>query len=166
LIGCFRTAQTPEDVDLICNKCVRYQHIMRSLSRFPRWGRRSSLSAPSAFRVEVKPPSLRHAPESAWQRVMFWLLAPAPQEAAPPLNRLPIVRAEFLATLADVASGDVDALRNRIEGAHSLRDLWHLRSDVFSTLGVALSQSQAEERLGRLNRHFPTRAPRTQFSPG
>lgn len=95
---------------------------------------------------------------------MFWLLAPAPQEAAPPLNRLPLVRAEFLATLADVGSEEVEALRERISGANSLRDLWHLRSEVFSTLGVALTQTQAEERLSRLNRHFPTRAPRTQFS--
>ena len=138
---------------------------MRSPSRLPRWGRRSTLSAPSAFRVEVRPPSLRHAPESVWQRVMFWLLAPAPQEAAPPLNRLPVVRAEFLATLVDVANGDIDALRNRISNANSLRDLWHLRSEVFSTLGVALSQTQAEERLSKLNRHFPTRAPRSQFLP-
>ena len=166
LIDCSRRAQKPQDADSICYGCVRYQIIMRSLSRFPRWGRRSTLLAPSAFRVEVKPPSLRHAPESAWQRVMFWLLAPAPQEAAPPLNRLPLVRAEFLATLADVANTEVEALRNRIESAHSLRDLWHLRSEVFSTLGVALSQTQAEERLGRLNRHFPTRTPRTQYSPG
>ena len=139
---------------------------MRSLSRLHRWGRSSTLSASSAFRVEVRPPSLRHAPESVWQRVMFWLLAPAPQEAAPPLNRLPVVRAEFLATLADVGSAEVDALRDRITGANSLRDLWHLRSEVFSTLGVALTQRQAEERLSKLNRHFPTRAPRTQFSPG
>ena len=139
---------------------------MRSLSPLGRWGRSSTLSAPSAFRVEVRPPSLRHAPESVWQRVMFWLLAPAPQDAAPPLNRLPLVRAEFLATLADVETGEVDALRDRITSANSLRDLWHLRSEVFSTLGVALSQRQAEERLSKLNRHFPTRAPRTQFSPG
>ena len=139
---------------------------MRPLSRLGRWGRSSTLSAPSAFRVEVRPPSLRHAPESVWQRVMFWLLAPAPQDAAPPLNRLPLVRAEFLATLADLETGEVDALRDRITSANSLRDLWHLRSEVFSTLGVALSQRQAEERLSKLNRHFPTRAPRTQFSPG
>lgn len=138
---------------------------MRSLSRFHRWGRSSTLSAPSAFRVEVRPPSLRHAPESKWHRVLFWLLAPAPQDVAPPLNRLPLVRADFLATLTDVATLEVQALRERIESAHSLRDLWHLRPEVFGTLGVALSQTQAEERLAKLNRHFPTRAPRTQFSP-
>ena len=96
---------------------------------------------------------------------MFWLLAPAPQDAAPPLNRLPLVRAEFLNTLVDVVTLEADALRERISAAHSLRDLWHLRTEVYSTLGVALSQTQAEDRLSRLNRHFPTRAPRPQFSP-
>lgn len=137
---------------------------MRLHARFSNWGRRSTLSAPSAFRVEVRPPSLRNAPDSLWQRLMFWLLAPAPQEAAPPLNRLPLVRAEFLATLQDLDSHDVQSLRSRIEEARSLRDLWHLRNQMFSTLGVALTQCQAEERVIKLNRHFPTRAPRTQLS--
>ena len=59
--------------------------------------------------------------------------------------------------------GDVQGLRRRIECAHSLRDLWHLRSEVFCTLGVALSQSQAEARRAQLNRHVPTRAPRTRW---
>ncbi len=94
---------------------------------------------------------------------MFWLLAPAPQDAAPPLNRLPVVRDEFLATLADIEAPQAQALRGRIEHACSLRDLWHLRSDVFSTVGLALSEQQAETRVARLNRHFPTRAPRTQL---
>jgi hypothetical protein len=139
---------------------------MRSPSRSQiRWGRRSTLPTISAFRVDVRPPSLRHVPESAWQRLMFWLLAPAPQDAAPPLNRLPLVRAEFLSALDDVRI-NVDALRERIQGAHSLRDLWHLRSELFSTLAVALTQAQAEERLSKLNHHFPSRAPRSQFSPG
>jgi hypothetical protein len=147
-------------------------HMLRSLSllprlpRFQRLGRPSTLLAPSAFRVEVRPPSLRYAPGgSIWQRVMFWLMAPAPQQAAPPLNRLPVVRAEFLATLQDVQTEGAVALRWRIHQAHSLRELWHLRSDVYSTVGMAHSQAQAEERVNRLNRHFPTRAPRSQFAP-
>jgi hypothetical protein len=96
---------------------------------------------------------------------MFWLMAPAPQDAAPPLNRLPIVRTEFLATLADVDSESAAALRWRIHNAHSLRDLWHLRADVFSVVGLAHSETLAEERVTQLNRHFPTRAPRSQFAP-
>lgn len=138
-----------------------------SLSRLSRWSRRSTtLADPSSLRVEVCPPSLRCAPDgNAWQRLMFWLMAPAPQDTAPPINRLPGVRMEFLATLADMDGPDVEALRDRIQHCRSLRELWHVRADLYRVVGVARSQSEAEERLGLLNRHFPTRAPRSQFAP-
>ena len=86
-------------------------------------------AAPStSLRTEVRPPSLCHAPDSLWQRLMFWLLAPAPSRAAPPLNRLPGVRNEFTATLSDIASVDATLLRDRIGFSRSLRELWHLRT--------------------------------------
>jgi hypothetical protein len=140
--------------------------MLRSLSKFSGWNRRSTtLCDPSSLRVEVVPPSLRCAPEgNAWQRVMFWLLAPAPHDAAPPLNRLPGVRIEFLATLTDIDSADIDVLRRRINDTRSLRELWHLRAEVYRAVGVAHSQAEAEQRLNLLNRHFPTRAPRSQFA--
>lgn len=136
--------------------------------RFP-WQRPpTTLSAPSSLRPEVIPPSLRCAPlhaVSAWQRLMFWLLAPAPHETAPPPDRLPAVRTEFLATLADIADDDAERARRRIHEAGSLRELWHLRAEVYRIVGIAYSQHQAEERVALLNRHFPTRAPRSQFAP-
>ena len=59
--------------------------MLRALSSFSRWNRRSTLSGPSNLRVEVCPPSLRCAPDgNTWQRLMFWLMAPAPRHAAPP----------------------------------------------------------------------------------
>jgi hypothetical protein len=138
---------------------------MRSLLLFPRWGRRSTLLDPSSLRPECQPPSLCHAPDSAWQRFMFWLLAPAPQDASPPLNRLPGVRTEFLAALADVVSEEAESLRLRIASARSLRELWHVRAELFRVLGCEHSESEAEQRLLLLNRHFPTRAPRSQLAP-
>lgn len=137
-----------------------------SFALSPRWGRRSTLADPSSLRVEVCPPSLRCAPDGGlWQRLTFWLLTPAPQDAAPPLNRLPAVRADFLATLADVQGDDAETLRCRIQHTHSLRELWHTRAEIYRVVGVARSQAQAEERVNQLNRHFPTRAPRSQFAP-
>ncbi len=139
--------------------------MLNVLAPISRWNRRSTLCDPSSLRVEVCPPSLRCAPEgNAWQRLMFWLMAPAPQDAAPPVNRLPGVRMEFLATLADIESDDADALRLRIRDARSLRELWHTRAEVYRIVGVAYSQQQAEDRVDLLNRHFPTRAPRSQFA--
>jgi hypothetical protein len=143
-------------------------HTFRPLTRRPAalWGRPTTTLLPhSGLHTEVPPPSLRCAPASAWERLLFWLMAPAPQDAAPPLNRLPAVRKEFLNTLADVSGDEADALRQRIDLSHSLRELWHARAEVFRLVGVAHSQAEADHRLARLNRHFPTRAPRSQFAP-
>lgn len=96
---------------------------------------------------------------------MFWLLAPAPQEASPPLNRLPGVRTEFLAAMADIGGPESEQVRSRVHDAPSLRELWHARTDIYRVVALAHSQSEAEQRLLLLNRHFPTRAPRSQFSP-
>ena len=137
---------------------------MSSLHFFTRRSFRSTLTDPSSLRVEVRPPSLRHAPASLWQRLMFWLMAPAPHDSAPPLNRLPSVRIEFLATLSDIDSDEADHLRRRINDTRSLRELWHLRAEVYRLVGLRHSQHQAQERVSLLNRHFPTRAPRSQFA--
>lgn len=136
---------------------------MSSLQILSRWGRRSTLGPGANSRIGVDPPSLRQAPDSAWHRLLFWLLAPGPKDAAPPLNRVPLVRVEFMRAVADVIGDDADQLRNRIALSRSLRELWHLRSDLFRLVGVAHNQQEAESRLGSLNQHFPTRAPRSQF---
>lgn len=138
---------------------------MWSLRLLTRPGYRSTLSATSSLRVEVQPPSLRHAPSSPWQRLMFWLLAPGPRDAAPPLNRLPTVRIDFMRCLSDIEHPEAHGLSDRIALARSLRELWHLRADVYRLVAVHHSQFEAEERVALLNRHFPTRAPRSAFAP-
>jgi hypothetical protein len=137
---------------------------MRLLTLSRRRGFRSTLSDPSSLRVEVCPPSLRHAPASPWQRLMFWLVAPAPQDCAPPLNRLPAVRDDFLDHLGDVQVDGAQALRLRVNSARSLRELWHLRTEVYRLVALQYSQAEAEQRLSALNHHFPTRAPRSGFA--
>ena len=134
---------------------------MNAISLLHRWNRPSTLAAPNSTRMEVCPPSLRQAPDSGWQRMMYWLLAPSPQDAAPPRNQLPAVRLDFRAALADIDNADADALRSRIGATHSLRELWHLRAEVYRLVGVAHRQSEAETRIALLNRHFPSRAPRS-----
>ena len=138
--------------------------MIRSLRMIHRWGRRSTLLDASALRVQCGPPSLRHAPASLWQRLMFWLLAPAPQDAAPPLNRMPDVRTDFLASLADIGTEYADRIRQRIHDARSLRELWHVRAELYHAVSMTHSQTEAEQRLLMLNRHFPARAPRSQFA--
>jgi hypothetical protein len=115
--------------------------------------------------VEVCPPSLCHAPDSGWQRFMMWLLAPAPAHTALPLSRLPAVRADFVRCLQDVPAGTAAPLAQCIDAARSLRDLWHLRTEVYRVVALAHSQSEAERRVASLNPHFPTRAPRSGSAP-
>jgi hypothetical protein len=72
-------------------------------------------------------------------------------------------RSEFLAMLADLQGDATPLLRERIRRSTSLRELWHLRADVFSAVALQRNQSEAEDRVGWLNRYFPTRSPRSGF---
>jgi hypothetical protein len=139
---------------------------MRSLRSVSIFARTEPPSVPaSSLRGQVKPPSLCHRPDSPWLRLLSWLLAPGLQNAAPPLNRLPAVRRDFLACLADTRGDDAVRLAQRIDDSRSLRELWHLRTAVYRVVAVSHSQAEAEQRLARLNRHFPTRAVRSGFVP-
>jgi hypothetical protein len=121
---------------------------------------------PPQQRLQACPPSLRQAPDSWMERIWFWLAAPTDaREAAPPLARLPGVRGDFLAMLADVEGLAGHELKRRVSLSRSLRELWHLRTEVYRLVAVQHSQSEAESRLADLNRHFPTRAPRSGFAP-
>jgi hypothetical protein len=79
--------------------------------------------------------------------------------------RLHAVRDEFLATLHDIRTQEVALLVHRIGVARSLRELWHLRPQVFRLVALRFSEAEAQCRLDRLNRHFPTRSPRSGFAP-
>ncbi len=103
--------------------------------------------------------SLRDWLDTGWGR-------PARQElqwrrhASDPLGT---VRAEFLQSLEDIRTQQVGMLQQRVHIARSLHELWHLRPEVFKLVALRFSQDEAECRLDRLNRHFPTRAPRSGF---
>jgi len=123
-------------------------------------------TSPATTRLEVRPPSLRQAPDQAWQRLLFWLLAPTPGAVSPGAGRLGSVRTDFHACVADlICVPDAGDLVHRIEMARSLRELWHLRPDVYRLVAVEHSQAEAEARVASLNRHFPTRSPRSGFMP-
>ena len=135
--------------------------------------RRSSAPSSSLMhsRVEVCPPELfpsslswegrvRRLRNRLLRRMAPWLPAPAR-----PVNRLALVKREFQDSLADLESGPAQPLLDQIDRARSLRELWHLRSPVFGVVALAHTQSVAEHRLARLNRHFPMRAPRSSTMP-
>jgi hypothetical protein len=86
-------------------------------------------------------------PGSAWQRVLAWMMAPAPMDATAPPTRLHEVQEDFMAALADAGHGDAEALRQRVLQAGTLRDLWHARAEVYRAVGLAHSEAEAERRL-------------------
>lgn len=122
-------------------------------------------------RVEVCPPELWPSSLSwrgrmkRWSERVLGQLAPWLPEPARPVNRLTLVKGEFVDSVCDLDSIGQSALLERIARARSLRELWHLRSSVYGEVAVALNQSEAERRLAGLNRHFPTRAPRSALMP-
>ncbi len=138
---------------------------MMSFSLLLRPRYRDSLASRIGWRGEVCPPSLRQAPRSPWQRLCFWLLAPGPLQGSPSLNRLPPVRQDFRDSMHDIGTETARALCMRIDQARTLRELWHLRAELYNVVAVHHSQHEAERRVSQLNRHFPTRAPRSGFAP-
>jgi hypothetical protein len=120
----------------------------------------------ASSRIEVCPPELWPSSLTLSGRARRWLAAsrwvPAPVR---PAQRLAQVKAEFGATLQDMACEQGQALAFRIVTARSLRELWHLRLPLYSLVSTTLSQSEAERRIATLNRHFPTRAPRSGLMP-
>jgi hypothetical protein len=141
--------------------------------------RRQAGAAEPRRRVEVCPPSLLHGRALAVVGWRDWLGTSWSTSASPPQGwargpadrrrggdlRLGPVRDEFLEALHDLRSREAALLRHRVGIARSLRELWHLRPEVFKLLALGYSQAEAQRRLDSLNRHFPTRSPRSGFAP-
>lgn len=133
-----------------------------------RISRRVEVCPPALLRRVASAPgwraSLRDWLDTGWARPIHQVVPQRP--ANDPLGA---VRAEFLQSLSDIRTQQVGMLAQRINIARSLHELWHLRPEVFKLVALRFSQHEAQTRLDRLNRHFPTRAPRSgfgSFEPG
>lgn len=130
---------------------------------FPRTPKTDEAHRRPRARIDVPPPALWPKAGPGWLSITRWLRGLAAAPAAPDVpakDRLSKARDDFAAALADVpgtASGD---LQTRVRHARSLRELWHLRAELFSVVSRRYSQREAQRRLASLNRHFPTQAPR------
>lgn len=125
-------------------------------------------------RVEICPPALRR-PRPRWrERLLDWLAGSWPEEPTAddaedhgpvPAGMVPLdaVQEEFLVALDDVPAAHHTDVVQRIQEARSLRALWHLRTEVFNLVSRQCGQGVAIARVQRLNRHFPTRMPRSGF---
>lgn len=96
--------------------------------------------------------------EPVWLALWHWLRdSDEPELRAH--NQLEHARRDFCAALADLDSAMAHDLLRRAEHARSLRELWHLRAELYSVVARHLSQSEADRRLGQVNRHFPVSTP-------
>ena len=123
-------------------------------------------AAPTTLRMSVCPPDVCPPRDSLWSATLRWLVGNDVQ--AVPALRTPLERArgEFVAAMEGMLALDTGDLLRRAQHARSLRELWHLRSELYTTIARRASQAEADARLARVNQHFPTRAQRTsQLAP-
>ena len=115
----------------------------------------------TTLRMNVCPPDVVPHRDSLWTAALRWLVG-GDVDVAPAL-RTPLERArsEFVAALGGLEEVDQNGLLKRAQHARSLRELWHLRSELYTLIARRVSQTEADARLARINQHFPTRAQRS-----
>ena len=117
--------------------------------------------------ITVCPPTRRGGDTrlGLWRRLRArWAdssLTAAARASHPPASVTPLwaVRLEFMRALHGVHTQQAGDMLDRIGRARSLRDLWHLRAEVFDLIAHHHDQAEAHARLASLNQHFPIRAP-------
>jgi hypothetical protein len=119
---------------------------------------------PSTIRIDVCPPDVCPPRDSLWVSLLRWLVGNDAEVA--PVLRTPLdrARAEFVAALeglVQAAGAETTDLMSRVRHARSLRELWHLRSELYTLIARRTSQPEADTRLARVNQHFPKRAQRS-----
>jgi hypothetical protein len=132
---------------------------------FASWLRPTLIPARGPVRIEVCPPAAMSLSVSPWQLLRGWWSRHAAVDVSPAQRRLTLIREEFCRSLDDIRTPEAGSLLECIAHARSMRELWHLRPAMFSLIAVHYSQYEADQRLASLNRHFPTRAPRSGFAP-
>ncbi|MFZ5522196.1 MAG: hypothetical protein ACOZD0_13455 [Pseudomonadota bacterium] len=126
----------------------------------------------STPRQEIYPPQLYTRSQPAWRRwaERCWarLVKTGGAEDVPwqPMVRIQAARDAFFLAASDLCGEQAQDLRERIGRARSLRELWHLRLDLFNLLSRARGQLAAEAQMQALNDWFPQRVPQSSTSPG
>lgn len=125
---------------------------------------RAGASGPASTRLQVCPPRPRTLRQPWPLRLLQRLHLPVPALVLMD-KRTASARSDFYDALADITGADAQLLTRRLERTRSLRELWHLRAVLYNLVATQRDQAEAERRLLVLNRHFPTRSPRSGFAP-
>jgi hypothetical protein len=127
------------------------------------WSDSASGASSIERRAQVAPPDLfARSPSTvgAWlSRAWTWLwdMDEAPRKPAPTTG-LAKARNEFHSAIWDLQSLKANQLRDQITQSRSLRELWHLRADVFKLISMHRGQAEAQIRVDVLDSHFPVRS--------
>ncbi|MET0383237.1 MAG: hypothetical protein ABW032_07435 [Burkholderiaceae bacterium] len=113
----------------------------------------------TTLRMTVCPPDVCAPRDSLWSSTLRWLAGGEIDQASPrtPLER---ARGEFVCAMDGLLDAGTTDLLSRAQHARSLRELWHLRPELYMAIARRSGQGQADVRLARVNHHFPTRAQR------
>lgn len=144
---------------------ARGQHPVASMTpasrRSPSPGA-AGAAAVGPARREARPPALFSQAQPAWKRwartAWQWLWDQDEAAEGPVvLQGLQPVKNEFMTAVWDLQSYTASRVRDQILQSRSLRELWHLRADLFRVIAVHRGQAEAHRRLQGLDRHFPVR---------
>lgn len=72
-------------------------------------------------------------------------------------SRVRAARLAFDGALHDIPGAAAEDLARRARGAVTLRELWHLRNELFTLVSIHHCESVGHARLDSLNRFFPVR---------
>lgn len=133
---------------------ARKGSLLRLRSMVRRLG--SAVSTLESRPAEVPPPALWGVPRQTWwTSLLDWLRNDSGHRPEQVVRTIDGARNDFLLAMADLDSAQANGLRQRVNTARSLRELWHLRTELYGLVARDISQAQAEQRLARVNRHFP-----------
>lgn len=132
---------------------VTFSTDIHGMSIFGRLRRPPPATTTLATRGQIRPPETWGQAAPVWESLLQWLSG---KPASP--DPLPAARQDFLAALDGMAGSGAQDLRLRAEHAHSLRELWHLRAELYNLIARQRSQAEAERRLAVVNQHFTTHA--------
>jgi hypothetical protein len=153
------SAERPAPAEVLPRQAEGRTGLLRRARRtLSQWlGRRPAVAETTtrSSRIEVRPPAAWGQADSVWNSLWEWLRH-SDESAQRPARTLEAARLDFCLALGDLTTRDAADLLRRGEHARSLRELWHLRAELYSIVARHRNQPEADRRLAQLNRHFPT----------
>ncbi len=126
--------------------------------------RAQGTASPVTRHPGIRPPAPWHQPDSVWHQLCQWLSS-APDKTPRAQRQLVAARQDCAQALCDLDDQAARDLALRCHSARSLREIWHLRAEVYSLVARRLNQGEADRRLQTINRHYTATVTTPRNSP-